>query len=808
MASNPNIEVYTLVLKALQDGPFQETAHVLAKELEKLLPHRYDFVGNTHKITLDEHLKKFPHINGQTLMKICEKLKETLDRHIPPSVNETSFLGDGHQSLLRSEESLRLESIGHAVKSLLASRHYLSSSKHTINICKSLRATKVKGSLGLRNTIPTEFYQRPIRYKRVLCHLSPVYCIAFDRTGQFIFTGADDNLIKIWSAKDGRLLSTLRGHSGEITDISVNYENRLLASGSVDRLIRVWDLRTTKMIECLSAHTAMITSVKFSPYNRQGKERWLVSTSNDGCISFWKYNVDDLKFPSRPIKLNERIKPGGQMVCSSISMGGSFLACGSSDFFVRVYGWHHSISSPYKDLEIELHTDQVDSLQFCNKGYRFVSGSKDGFAIIWSYSCREWHPIRLDMRTQLNEGTENTTQQESADDNAGRNVKVSMIGWTSDDTYVITSLSDNSIKVWNSYTGKLIHVLKEHTEETYIIESHPLDPRIFLSAGHDGRIILWDVERGIPIKSFQNTIEGQGHACIYDCKFSPDGLMFAATDSHGHLSLYGFGSAQPYDALPDQVFFHSDYRPLIRDVHGFVMDEQTHLAPHLMPPPTLVDMNGDPHEDRYQRLVPDFRGEGKRLDVIPPMPENDLKYQDKLIQAFGIAESETHLREMNREGKHKKLPEYHLPPRVTRLASRRRPTRRPARQTARRSNHPLPPRNVVEERNNESFDSSTSSESDDSDYVLPPRARRSRRRRKVVARRRTSRVNHRENEPGPSRRVQEEEEDDEATEIDDEATDIDDGDQTDIISPNSSIYNTRQSRYSQRKRRKKIIEDY
>lgn len=50
--------------------------------------------------------------------------------------------------------------------------------------------------------------------------------------------------------------------------------------------------------------------------------------------------------------------------------------------------------------------------------------------------------------------------------------------------------------------------------------------------------------------------------------------------------------------LPDQVFFHTDYRPLIRDNNGFVLDEQTQQAPHLMPPPFLVDVDGNPHPPR------------------------------------------------------------------------------------------------------------------------------------------------------------------------------------------------------------------
>lgn len=56
--------------------------------------------------------------------------------------------------------------------------------------------------------------------------------------------------------------------------------------------------------------------------------------------------------------------------------------------------------------------------------------------------------------------------------------------------------------------------------------------------------------------------------------------------------------------LPKELFFHTDYRPLVRDVNYFVMDEQTQTIPHLMPPPFLVDVDGNPHPPSFQRLVP------------------------------------------------------------------------------------------------------------------------------------------------------------------------------------------------------------
>jgi len=63
-----------------------------------------------------------------------------------------------------------------------------------------------------------------------------------------------------------------------------------------------------------------------------------------------------------------------------------------------------------------------------------------------------------------------------------------------------------------------------------------------LSAGHDGQLFLWDIYQGVSLASFINHIDGQVHGGVFDAKWSPDGTMIAATDSHGHILMFGFGT--------------------------------------------------------------------------------------------------------------------------------------------------------------------------------------------------------------------------------------------------------------------------
>lgn len=640
----PEIEIYCLIYKTLQGGGYTDAAKLLYDDLQKNLHiTRSDYNGQQHESDLKSLLSNFPHINSRTLIQMCHRLNDTLDKELPPSLSTIrTFLGDGQYSMLRTKQSLRLNTLRLSSKALFSDRILSPAyTEHSVNLFKHIQARRIRGPSEVRRAYPAEIFTHLTRFKKVMGHLSAVYCLCFDQTGQYIFTGADDHLIKIWSARDGRLLKTLRGHAGEITDMSVNFENRVLASGGMDKVIRIWDLRTSKLLECLSTHTAMVTSVKFSPYNRNGDKRYLVSTSNDGSVIFWEYHKDTLGFKFLQ-RFKERNRPGGRIVCSSHSTGGSFLACGSSDNYIHVYGFNPQYG-PYWIGELDAHKDQVDSIQFSNHGFRFVTGSIDGSAIIWSYKSNKWTPLRLDMSTRLDQSIPNIPPDVAK-------TKVLIVQWSRDDRYVITSIADYSIKVWDSKTGRLIHILDGHESDVYLIESHPTDPRIFLSASHDGSIIIWDIERGRTIKKFINKaepleIQGDVKASIYDLKFSPDGNMIAATDSYGCLSLFGYGQDDAYRDIPSQMFFHTDYRALIRDMRNFVLDDQTHVAPHLMPRPTLVDMNGDPHPPELQYLVPDYQS-GERT-VIPSLSDEKIRIITQNIANHSKLEDDEYVQEMS-----------------------------------------------------------------------------------------------------------------------------------------------------------------
>jgi hypothetical protein len=91
--------------------------------------------------------------------------------------------------------------------------------------------------------------------------------------------------------------------------------------------------------------------------------------------------------------------------------------------------------------------------------------------------------------------------------------------------------------------------------------------------------------------------------------------MLASTDSHGYLTIFGFGNDDKYKRIPNELFFHTDYRPLMRDSNEFVVDEQTQQPPHLMQPPFLVNADGIPVR-RYKPGILPLQLDGDISELI------------------------------------------------------------------------------------------------------------------------------------------------------------------------------------------------
>ena len=78
--------------------------------------------------------------------------------------------------------------------------------------------------------------------------------------------------------------------------------------------------------------------------------------------------------------------------------------------------------------------------------------------------------------------------------------------------------------------------------QVHVLEAHPCDPRLLLSAGYDGQLLLWDVLRGAQAQSFStaDTCPVRGGRWsdplqVVDGHFSPDGTSLVVSDVAGQV---------------------------------------------------------------------------------------------------------------------------------------------------------------------------------------------------------------------------------------------------------------------------------
>ncbi|KAI1320261.1 Bromodomain and WD repeat-containing protein 3 [Mortierella claussenii] len=348
-----------------------------------------------------------------------------------------------------------------------------------------------------------------------------------------------------------------------------------------------------------------------------------------------------------------------------------------------------SWGDPVLIAQLDGHAGVVTSLSYSRYGNRLLSGSVDGFVRIWKYDqqSKMWTSMAIDVRDEhiqadatimaakhmmpsplagstlpnsfstaasasangTNDdanhtdsemhGSDTPSQSQQTNDNAieglrpaqptGEDSRIipTMAIWSLDDSTVILTTSLGEIKIFDSTTGGWIHTLKGHVKGSsiYVVDVHPNDNRILMTAGYDGQVILWDISKGIKINSWTYP----EHEFL-DGRFSPDGLMFAVTDQEGKCILFGAGK-NPDDYKDARSFveqaFWSDYAPVRYDADHNVVDDTTQIAPHLMERTPILDNNG---RDYAKQKGPRY---GLDLPVaVPPglLEQEEVRKRDLL----------------------------------------------------------------------------------------------------------------------------------------------------------------------------------
>lgn len=207
------------------------------------------------------------------------------------------------------------------------------------------------------------------RWQAVQAHSGPIRVLLFNINGRMLATAGADKVIRIWDV-DARVEDklaiprsdanqqqhyqyqrqylrnsapkvVLRGHTGEIVDLSWS-KNNFLVSGGMDKTVRLW--HPTKK-QCLRTlwHNDFVTTVCFHPSD----EQICISGTCDGSLRLWHMKEE---------KLLSQAELDDFITACVITPDGSTVLVGTLHGRCKFYGLFDEIQGDWEFI----HTTQLD----------------------------------------------------------------------------------------------------------------------------------------------------------------------------------------------------------------------------------------------------------------------------------------------------------------------------------------------------------------------------------------------------------------------------------------------------------------
>jgi WD40 repeat protein len=205
-------------------------------------------------------------------------------------------------------------------------------------------------------------------------HTYYVKCVAFHpKKDDLLASCSDDNTIKLWNPKTGKLISTLRGHSFMVESIEWHRDNDWLLSCSSDKTVRIWDCTSRKLLHTFYGHTSCANHATWHPQGR------FLASCGYNEFNIWFYDH------SKGTEVQRAAGHRGIIRAISWHPNENFLASSSADRTIKIW----SIPTGSCVSTLSGHAESVVSLAWNPvKSHLIASGSERNEQVvkIWDYA--------------------------------------------------------------------------------------------------------------------------------------------------------------------------------------------------------------------------------------------------------------------------------------------------------------------------------------------------------------------------------------------------------------------------------------
>jgi len=429
-------------------------------------------------------------------------------------------------------------------------------------------------------------------------HTQEVNQVAFTSDGKKALSSSLDTALILWDVETGQPIQRFEAPNGaEVRAVAILPGDKQALSGGADPTLTLWDLTTGASIRSFKGHTSTIHYVAVSQDGTRA-----LSGSNDNKMILW--NIAS----GTPITIFHG--HGGLIRQVALSQDGSQALSASADKTIRVWDLDHGAEQRQMDGQIELNTGLFSP----DGRYVLAGGGEDrGVAKLWDAATGQllkefpWHGQGIDgiafspdSKFILTGGDKGDGALILSSVETGQIIRkfafptfgIGAIAFTPDSKRAVTGQTipssddyvDNQVLapalktigliLWDIETGQPIHTFQEIEEGVDTLAISPDGKHVY--AGIGSAVTVWDIESGKQLRSFE------GHeARINRLSLSPDGKLLVTGGRDKLFIVWDVAAGKPlfsetHAAEIGAVAISPDGRYVATSVEGtmFVWDLQ------------------------------------------------------------------------------------------------------------------------------------------------------------------------------------------------------------------------------------------